>query len=383
MLDIATRERVLTNAQIVVDDEVVSGSLRLDAGRIVDIDPGVAGRHGEDLEGDLLIPGLVDLHTDNLERHFQPRAGVTWDGVAAAIAHDAQVASAGITTVYDSLTIGAAQGWDARAEMVGPMIEGLFSAVDAGMLRIDHLLHLRCEITHPELVEIFERHRQHGPVHMVSLMDHAPGDRQSPDIEAYKQRYQRGGMSDHEVEAHVRTLIEASQEFGPSNCAAIAERARLAGIPLATHDDRTAEHVDKAIEMGACFTEFPTTIEAAERAAEQGLPVLMGSPNLVRGSSHSGNVSAGELVQAGLLDLLASDYIPASLIKGAFRLTQAPYDLSLPMAIATVTRAPAQAAGLIDRGRIAVGLQADLVRVRLIKDRPIVREVWRAGRRVA
>lgn len=383
MLDTATHERVLTNARIVVDDEIISGSLRFEGGRIAAIDTGNASTAGSDFEGDYLIPGLIDLHTDNLERHFQPRAGVTWDGVAAAIAHDAQVTSAGITTVFDSLTIGASQGWDARAEMVGPMINGLFDALQAGMLRIEHMLHLRCEITHPDLIGIFERHRDQGPVHMVSLMDHAPGDRQSPDIAAYRRRYQKGGMSDEVVDAHIQGLIEASREYGPANCEGIAERARLAGIPLATHDDRTAEHVDKAIELGACFTEFPTTIAAAERAKEHGLPVLMGSPNLVRGSSHTGNVSAGELVQADLLDLLASDYIPASLIKGAFRLTQEPHDLSLPMAIASVTRAPAQAAGLLDRGRIAEGLQADLVRVRLIQDRPIVREVWRAGHRVA
>lgn len=385
MHDVLKKEVVIANARIVLDDEVIHGSAAISDGEFHAIDHAIDHGSGKaiDFDGDLVIPGLIDLHTDNLERHFQPRAGVTWDGVAAAISHDAQVATSGITTVYDSLTIGAAQGWDSRAEMVGPMIEGLFEAADHAMLRIDHRLHLRCEITHQDLVSIFDEHVAHNDVHMVSLMDHAPGDRQSPDIDAYRKRYQKNGMSDVEVEAHISGLIKASERYGPSNIAAIAERARQKDIPLATHDDARLEHVDHAISLGAAFTEFPTTLEAARHAAMHGLPVLMGSPNLMRGGSHSGNVSAGDLATAGLLDLLASDYIPASLIKAAFKLTMAPYDFSLPAAMATVSRAPAQTAGLLDRGRIAAGLRADFVRVAMIQNRPIVREVWCRGRRVA
>lgn len=379
-------ERVIANAKLVLDHEVVDGSLLIADERIVEIGQSataIGKSYAIDFEGDLLIPGLIDLHTDNLERHFQPRAGVTWDGVAAAIAHDAQVAGCGITTVYDSLTIGAAQGWDMRAELVEPMIKGLVEAIDQAMLRIEHKLHLRCEITHPDLVAIFDAHTAKGPVHMVSLMDHAPGDRQSPDIKAYRTRYQKNGMSDAEVDAHINDLMEASRLHGPGNLDAIAERARQADIPLATHDDAKPEHIDKAVLMSAAFTEFPTTGEAARYAAQNNLPVLMGSPNLIRGKSHSGNISAGELAQDGLLDLLASDYIPASLIKAAFRLTEEPHNWPLPKAIAAVTSTPARCAGLTDRGRIARGLRADFVRVAMIKGRPIVREVWSRGKRVA
>jgi len=380
-----TAETIFTGARLVLESDVIDGTLAIENGRITGLDRGAA-RHPAaiDLDGALLVPGLVDVHTDNLERHFQPRAGVLWDKVAAAIAHDGQVAAAGVTTVYDSLTVGAAQGWDTRAEMIGPMIEGLEYADAHAMLRVAHKLHLRCEITHPDIVAIFEQHSASPLTAMMSVMDHAPGDRQSPDIEAYRQRYQKNpNLSAEEVEAHISGLIEGSLVYGPPNRRALAELARAKGIPLATHDDARAEHVDEAVALGACLTEFPTSLEAAAAARRLGLPTLMGSPNLIRGGSHSGNVAASELVAAGLLDMFASDYIPASLLQAAFRLTDRRFGYSVPAAVAMVTSRPAQAVGLVDRGRLEIGSRADLVEVRLVRERPIVRSVWSAGRRVA
>ena len=319
-------ETILTNARIVGDGAVEHGTVVVRGGRIAAIDRTASRAPAAiDLDGDYLLPGLVDLHTDNLEKHFQPRRGVTWDGVAAAIAHDGQVAAAGITTVFDSLTIGAAEGWDMRASMVEPMLDGLDRARRHAMLRIDHRLHLRCEVTHPEITDVFDQHAAHHPVDMLSLMDHAPGDRQLPDLDGYRERYLRVFDGDAaRVEAHIDQLVTASRELGPPNRRALADRAREAGIPLATHDDASPVHIEDAAALGAVFTEFPTTLEAAQAARRHGLPALMGSPNLIRGGSHSGNVAAGALVTAELLDLLASDYIPSSLLTGAFRLTAAP-----------------------------------------------------------
>jgi alpha-D-ribose 1-methylphosphonate 5-triphosphate diphosphatase len=380
-----TAETVFTNARLVLADEVVLGTLAVARGRIVGIDRGGARDPAAlDLDGALLIPGLVDVHTDNLERHFQPRAGVLWDKVAAAIAHDGQVAAAGITTVFDSLTVGAAEGWDTRAEMIEPMIEGIEYARDHAMLRVDHKLHLRCEITHPDIVAIFDHHSRSPLTAMMSVMDHAPGDRQSPDVDAYRKRYQKNpNLSPAEVEAHIRGLIEGSKVYGPPNRRALAELARTKGIPLATHDDARAEHVEEAVAMGACLTEFPTTLAAAEAARAHDLPTLMGSPNLIRGGSHSGNIAAADLARADLLDMFASDYIPASLLQAAFRLTADDFGSSIPRAVAMVAERPARALGLADRGRLEVGRRADLVEVQLVRERPIVRSVWSAGRRVA
>ncbi len=378
-------ELVLGNAEIVLEHQVLRGTVVVRAGRIAAIDPGRTSlATAIDCAGDYLLPGLVDVHTDNLEKHFQPRSGVTWDGTSAAIAHDGQVAASGITTVYDSLTIGAADGWDVRAEMIAPMLDGLDEARRHGMLRVDHRLHLRCEVTHPAITRELESHATGHRIDMLSLMDHAPGDRQSPDIEAYRQRYLRAFHGDPaRVDGHIRRLIEASRELGPANRRALAAIARDRRIPLASHDDASAAHVEEAVELGAVFSEFPTTLAAAARAKQLGLATLMGTPNLLRGGSHSGNVAAGALAEAGVLDLLASDYIPASLIKGAFRLAEPPFGLPLPTAVAMVTSRPAAVAGLADRGRIAPGLRADLVRVQQVNGRPIVRGVFVEGHRVA
>ena len=377
-----TRRLRLLNARLVLEDGVEPGGLAVEEGRIAAFDPGEGG-NVIDFEGDLLLPGLVDLHTDNLERHYLPRRGVTWDAVAAAIAHDAQIAANGTTTVFDSLTIGAHEGWDIRAEMIDPMLAGLGHAESSGMLKIDHRLHLRCEVTHADIVEIFEGHAARTPVHLVSLMDHAPGDRQSPDIDAYRERYRTILGDPARVEAHIDALVDASRRLAPDNARRLGALAQERGIRLATHDDASPDHVDFALDLGAGFSEFPTTLAAAARAKARGLPVLMGTPNLMRGGSHAGNVAAGELARAGLLDLLASDYVPASLLNGVFKLAAPDHGVPLHKAVFMAAGGPARAANLHDRGRLAVGLRADFVRVRLVEGYPVVRGVWCEGRRVA
>lgn len=378
-------DMVFVNARLVLADDVVHGSVSIVKGRIAAIDAGGSDpKQAVDLEGDYLIPGLVDLHTDNLEKHYQPRKGVLWDPVAAAISHDAQVMAAGITSVFDSLTLGAAEGWDSRSEMVKPMIDGLDVARDQGLLRADHFLHLRCEVTDPQITATVERHAGHPWVRFLSLMDHAPGDRQTPDIERYR-RFHLAAFDHDEaaLDRHVKDLMTKSRTVGPGNRRSLAALSKARSLPLASHDDASMEHIEEAAELGCTMTEFPTTVEAAAAARSLGLKVLMGAPNLIRGGSHSGNVAAGSLARHGHLDLFASDYIPNSMLAAAFKLTEAPLSWSLPKAVRTVTKGPADAAGLgAECGAIKAGLSADLVRVRVIDGRPVVRAVWKGGRRV-
>lgn len=379
------REVTLANAQLVLADEVITGSIKLEDGVIASIDRGSGvAKSAVDLEGDYVIPGLIDLHTDNLEKHHQPRKGVFWDPVTAAISHDAQVIAAGITTVFDSLTLGAAAGWDNRNEMIGPMIDGLSEVHGHGLLRADHFLHLRCEVTHPDITAIVETRIDHGLVRFMSLMDHAPGDRQSPDIERYRQFFLPAfGHDEAALDRHVDDLMTKSKTIGPGNRRALARFASERGIALASHDDAKAAHIEEAAELGVVVSEFPTTSEAAATARSHRIQILMGAPNLIRGGSHSGNVAAGALAADDHLDLFASDYIPSSMLAAAFKLTEAPHHWPLPRAIQTVTKAPAEVSGLVaDRGAIAEGLRADLVRVRVVNGRPIVRAVWRGGERV-
>lgn len=381
----AAAETTFANARLVLRDEVVAGSLHVVDGNIKALNLGGSVLDGAlDLDGDFLIAGLIDLHTDNLEKHYQPRKDVFWDAVNAAMSHDAQVIAAGITTVFDSLTIGAARGWDIRAEMVQPMIDGLTEAHEQRLLRADHLLHFRCEVTHPEISAIVEQYIDHPLSRFMSLMDHAPGDRQSPDVNRYrKNNLAAFGHDEAELDRHIKDLMTKSKTIAPGNRRTVAGLSKTHGVPLASHDDASADHMAEASELGCVIAEFPTTVEAAAAGRALGLKVLMGAPNLIRGGSHSGNVAAADLAKFGHLDLFASDYIPSSMLAAAFKLTDAPLSWSLPQAIWTVTGAPAEASGLDgDRGEIAEGKRADLVWVRRIQDRPVIRGVWRHGVRV-
>jgi alpha-D-ribose 1-methylphosphonate 5-triphosphate diphosphatase len=375
---------ILTNARLLLPNEVVRGTVVLRAGLIAEIDHAISQVPAAlDLAGDYLIPGMVDLHTDNLERHYQPRSGVEWDAVAAAISHDTQIAGSGITTVYDSLTLGSASGWDTRAETIEPIVQGLRTAISHDMLRVQHLLHMRCEVTHPEIVPTFEAYADDPLVRFMSLMDHAPGDRQSPDMADYRRRYLKVFEGDEAaLERHIEELLHGSRVLGPENRRRLAQIASERQLPLASHDDANRSQIEEATTLGVSVTEFPTTVEAAEAAHAAGIKVLMGAPNLIRGRSHSGNVAATALAGRNCLDILSSDYIPASLLHGVFRLTQDDFGWSLPRALATVTSVPAATAGLDDRGRLEQSLRADLVRVQIVQSRPVVRGVWSGGTRV-
>ncbi|MBA1140111.1 alpha-D-ribose 1-methylphosphonate 5-triphosphate diphosphatase [Mesorhizobium neociceri] len=378
-----TAETVLTNARIVLADEIVEGSLLLRNGLIAGIDAG-AGRTGEDMGGDYIIPGLVELHTDHLEGHYAPRPKVRWNPIAAVLAHDAQVATAGITTVLDALRVGMDEDADLTSDDIRKLADAIEDSVQQDRLRADHFLHLRCEVSAPDCLQAFANFDGDERVRLASLMDHAPGQRQFVNLETYAYYYQRKlKLTDRDFKLFCeKRMSESARNSGP-NRVAISAACQERGIVLASHDDATSGHVDEAIEQGVRVAEFPTTLEAAKASKDAGLGVLMGAPNVMRGASHSGNVSARTLAGDGLLDILSSDYIPFSLIQSAFFLGDVVEGISLPQAVAMVSKNPAEAIGLSDRGVIEPGRRADLVRVRVDDHVPVVRTVWRQGRRVA
>ena len=377
-------ELILTNAAMVTDDGVIDGSLSVENGTISEIaENGSTARGAIDLEGDYLLPGFVELHTDNLEKHFAPRPGVSWPQVPAVLAHDAQLAAAGITTVLDALSVGDLNENSGRLRNLASMAAAIADARDRNLLRADHFLHLRCEVSHGGMIELFEEYQDDETVRLVSLMDHTPGQRQFTRLDKYAEYFQgKYGMSDEQLACFMEEKRVNQERFSAPNRAAIVERCRARGIPMASHDDATPEHVDEALENGVTVAEFPTTIDAAAKAHGAGLKVLMGAPNIVLGGSHSGNVSAMDLGKAGVLDIVSSDYVPSSIVQGVFRLWQAGAKKTLPDAVAAVTKTPADIAGLTDRGEIAPGKKADLVRVAMDGDTPVVVSVWRNGNRI-
>jgi alpha-D-ribose 1-methylphosphonate 5-triphosphate diphosphatase len=376
----APSETVIGNARIVLADRVIDhGWIAFADGKVAEVGEGDAPAAAEDAAGDLVMPGLIELHTDHLEAHYVPRPKVYWNPLAAVVSYDGQLATSGITTVLDSVRVGREDDTDETV-----LIEAIASAREANLLRSDHLLHLRCEIPMPDVIETLERLIGRADLRLMSLMDHTPGQRQFRD-EGKLRDYYRGksGKSDAELDVLFAQRLANQSEYAATNLRAVVAMARQYAIPLASHDDTTDENVADAIRDGVSVAEFPTTIEAARGVHRAGIGVLMGAPNVVRGGSHSGNIAAIDLAREGLLDILSSDYIPSSLLMGALQLPRHVPTIDLASAIRTVTKAPAEAVGLDDRGEIAVGKRADLIRVHVAGDVPVVRTVWREGRRVA
>lgn len=385
MMKAKQQETVIGNAQIVLADRVIEqGWIAFADGKIAEFGEGDAPHGADDARGDLIMPGLVELHTDHLEAHFVPRPKVFWDPVAAVVSYDGQLATSGITTVLDSVRVGCednSQGIDSYAEL---LVDSIASAGADDLLRVDHYLHLRCEIPMPSVVEEAKALLAKPNVRLMSLMDHTPGQRQFRDEEKLRTYYRgKGGVTDADLDVMFAQRLACQQQYAAGNMRAIVALAHARNIPLASHDDTTDDNVSEAVTDRVSVAEFPTTLEAAYGLHKAGIGILMGAPNVVRNGSHSGNIAAIDLAREGILDILSSDYVPSSLLMGALQLATKVPSIDLAAAVRTVTKRPAEAVGLGDRGEIAVGKRADLIRVHVARDLPVVRSVWREGHRVA
>ncbi|MEM8811581.1 MAG: alpha-D-ribose 1-methylphosphonate 5-triphosphate diphosphatase [Pseudomonadota bacterium] len=376
-------KQIYDGTRLVLNDRLAIGTLTVENGLIdeVRIDEEVPAG---DLDGDYLMPGLVELHTDHLENHYAPRPSVRWNPVASIQAHDAQVAGSGITTVFDALRLGMDYDSNLKTDDMRLLADAIVSAQEAGRLRVDHFIHLRCEVSTEDIGPGFSHFRDNPLVRIASLMDHTPGQRQFTSMDKYKEFYKdKAGISDEEFDAYVAERVQRADRLSPKNRALIAEQCHQIGIVLASHDDATDDHVREAIENEVHIAEFPTTVDAARASRDAGMKILMGAPNIVRGGSHSGNISAQKLAEAGLLDVLSSDYIPFSLLHAVFMLAERVDGIDLPDATRMVTRTPAEAAGLQDRGVLEPGKRADFIQASYHDGVPVIRSVWREGRRVA
>jgi alpha-D-ribose 1-methylphosphonate 5-triphosphate diphosphatase len=377
---------VLANARIVLIDRVIeNGWIAVSRGKIAEVGEGRPPERGDDAGGDLVMPGLVELHTDHLEAHYVPRPKVYWNPVGAVVSYDGQLATCGITTVLDSLRVWREEGAEDVDGAATTLADAIAAARDADLLRISHFLHLRCEVPMPSVIADARELVGRADVRLMSLMDHTPGQRQFRDERKLRDYYRgkSGGMTDAELDVLFAKRLAYQAAHADPNYRALVEIAQAHVVPLASHDDTTLEHVRQAVTDRVAIAEFPTTVEAAAALHQAGIRVLMGAPNLVRGASHAGNVATAELAAAGLLDVMSSDYMPASLLAAALRLPHVVPGIDLAAAIRTVTKTPAAAVGLADRGEIAPGQRADLIQVRVAGDVPMVRRAWCAGARVA
>ena len=371
------KDFILTNAKLVLADEVIQGTIVVKNGLIDSIDHGrCALSQSIDCNGSYLSAGLVELHTDNLERHLEPRPGVNWPIKTAAIAHDAELYGCGVTTVFDAMRVGSIPtGSGQYAAYARGLADAILGLKEKGLLKISHFLHLRAEICSATLSEELASFSNNDQVGIVSLMDHTPGQRQFRNMDKFK-AYVTGKkkLDEDGYNQHVEMLKTLRNENGKRHENITVEEAARLGAVLASHDDTTTEHVKVSKSRGIKVAEFPTTLEAAKACRKNGISIMMGAPNLIRGGSHSGNVSALELAQNELLDVISSDYVPAALLQSAIQLGDLWGDL--PKALRTVTLNPARAAGFSDRGEIALGQRADLICFSMDDNHGIIESVF-------
>jgi alpha-D-ribose 1-methylphosphonate 5-triphosphate diphosphatase len=377
------KQRIIRNARIVTATEDFTGCMVMEGGVIQSVERDSTSVVGaEDWAGDWLLPGFVELHTDNLEKHLSPRPGVLWNAHSAMTVHDAQCAAAGITTVLDSVVIGDLDEGGPRSQTQHTSIAALHQCSEEGLMRVDHLLHLRCELSAADMLEVFHEYANDSLLKLVSMMDHTPGQRQWRDMESYRRYTERNGRySNAEFDAMIAQRKADQQAYSLPHRVEIVRECQARGLPLASHDDTLLSDISQAVEEDVKMSEFPTTVTAAQAARDAGMAIIMGAPNMVKGGSHSGNVSAAELAQSDLLDIFSSDYVPSSLLLAIFMLAKQE-QWTLAKAVRTVTCNPARAIGMQDRGEVAVGQRADLLRVRMNRvGMPVVMETWLAGKR--
>lgn len=368
-------DRVLDNAVVVIEE-----------GAIVAVEQSRTAPTGAlDGRGAFCLPGLVDSHSDGLEKELRPRPGVQLTDDFAVRSFESRVRAAGVTTIFHGIGFEEDDRHGRTVELAGRLCDAIERRSASQHALVDHRILYRLDARDPDgfdaLVARLPRRRDDGALPLISFEDHTPGQGQYTDRTAFE-RYIIGTqrLSPEEARARVDALIAEREEALVHRDRALpwlTEQAGQGSVRLMAHDPTTAADVAEAIRWNASIAEFPTTLEAAGLARAAGLRIVCGAPNVVRGSSHSGNVSARDLVSAGLCDVLASDYLPTTLLAAVAALVS-DGRCSLPAAAALVTSGPADALGLSDRGRLAPGMRGDILLVRFDGLLPTLRGVHAA-----
>ncbi len=371
------RER-LENARIVTPAGIHHGSLTIAEGRIVALDAAAPeGAPRLDMGGDLLLPGLIDLHGDAIEKEVEPRPNAFFPLPVALDAIDRRMAAAGVTTAFHGISFAEGELGVrdvAFAETLARALHGFEGAVD-------HRVHIRYELTDAGSEARVTLLIDEGVASLLSFMDHTPGQGQFKDAAAYGAYLSRVYAKN---DAEILDRISAKQAEAGNLVARVqrlADHARPRGVALAGHDDEGTERVAFMAGVGASISEFPLDLATAQAARAAGLVTLFGAPNVLRGRSQSGALSARDAIAADAAGALCSDYAPQAMLPALGVLT-GKMELAWPQAIDLLSGAPARAAGLTDRGAIAPGLRADLIRVRQQGRALSVAAVWLAGAQV-
>lgn len=373
----------ITNVTAVLPNSILEdATITIENGVIIEIsESGVTGQDSLDGGGSICIPGIIDTHSDGYEQELRPRPNSYLPSNFALRSFESRVRAAGITTMFHGIGFENDDKWGRTIKTANELCDTIIEYSDSQTALIDHRILYRLDARDPDgypaLIDRFSQasNTELSQVPLISFEDHTPGQGQYTDRTALE-RYIIGNRKVSEEEARQivdETIRERDSLIGNRDKALpwLTHHASLGTIRLMAHDPATSNDVREAIEWSASIAEFPTTIEAAQLAKKSGLRTVCGGPNVLRGQSHSGNVSAQELIALGICDGLASDYLPTSLLGSVAALVERKV-CSLPEAIQLVTSGPAQTVGLQDRGEIRVGLRADLALIRFHGNLPTV-----------
>lgn len=359
----------LSDLKIVLPDRVIElGSIQIEGGIIAQVIEGSAPVDVPSLQGLTVIPGIIDLHGDMLERDVLPRPNARFPTELGLIELDKRLAGAGITTAFAAISFAWKEDDIRSQEDATEMIQTINKVRDH--LLVDMQVHARFEVTNPKTSVILAEFLEQGQVQLVSIMDHSPGQGQYGDVERYLDFMRKwmgvdidslGEFKDRVIEQLKQKAANAVQIPRDWDVVKdVLDVAKKYSIPVASHDDDTAQKVEEQAQLGVTISEFPVTQIAAKTARDLGMHVVMGAPNAYRGRSTSNNLSAMDAIRGGWADILATDYYPAAMFHTAFKLAHENI-MSLPESIALITCNAADAVGLHDRGRIEEGKLADLV----------------------
>jgi alpha-D-ribose 1-methylphosphonate 5-triphosphate diphosphatase len=374
---------LIYNATLVLPDSLIEhGWLLIEDGKILDLGDETTLPDDKanvlDGMGGYVMPGFIDLHSDAIEKIVEPRPNVFFDIHTAIHEADFRLACSGITSEYHAVSLNDSEFGVRSNGFIRDLYRALSESREEHLIR--HKVHARLELTSKDGFGIVEQMIAHGECDMISLMDHSPGQGQYPTVESFRNYIvSTTGRSVAEVDEMLEQKRLQLVHI-PERIEHVTRQARAAGLAIATHDDDTASKVEQWPQLGVNMSEFPTTMEAARRASELGLAVCMGAPNVVRGRSTGGNLSALDAIRAGVADVLCADYYPTAMLHAVFALVRQQV-LTLPAAVRMVTLNAARAV-LIEQefGSLEPGKVADVILVHCTKQGlPRVQSVFVGG----
>ncbi|KST67493.1 alpha-D-ribose 1-methylphosphonate 5-triphosphate diphosphatase [Mastigocoleus testarum] len=369
----------ITRAHIVTSEDVIKdASLLIEDGYIIAINPeSTSAVQSFDLDGKLLIPGCIDLHCDAIEKEIEPRPNTFFPTKFAVAQVDRRNAAAGITTPFHAISFANEELGVRNNEKAAEIVRAIHDYQPQAL--VDNRVHCRYEITDPTGLPILLKLLQQNCVDLFSLMDHTPGQGQFKDLPAYLDYISRtyNKTTDQAQALANRKLKNAVGAL--ERIKTLVSEALRHNIQIASHDDDTLERIQTMTALGVKISEFPINLSTAQSAKRQKMKTIFGAPNLLRGKSQSGSIKAVEAIENQVCDILCSDYSPASLLASVFQLPHL-LNWSLPDAISLVTRNPAQALNLHERGEIEVGKRADLIAIKFTKTFPQIVTTWVRGK---